>query len=166
MSSSWGNPTWALFHTLANHVSEESFSKIKPGLIFTIMQICNHLPCPECSIHAKSFWRKTNVSAIHTKQDLINVLFVFHNCVNKRKRKAIFKFEDLSQYNHYNLLQVFNSFVRRFNTKGNMKMLADTFHRTQLLVRVKKWLVENIIHFNRAAHTPAPSPLPLELQRA
>lgn len=154
MSSYWGNPTWALFHTLANHVSENSFPTIKNQLIHIIIQICKHLPCPECTIHAESFWKKTNLRLIQNKQDLITVLYVFHNCVNKRKHKEIFKFAQLSIYDSYNLMQVYNEFVRNFHTNGNMKLLSETFHRNTMLLQLKKWFMQNIHHFVRPRKPP------------
>jgi hypothetical protein len=72
-------------HTLAAKLKESSFNIIGPHLIRILIQICNNLPCPECSQHAKIFWSKVNINNLKNKSDLINILFVFHNVVNKKK---------------------------------------------------------------------------------
>ena len=76
--SNWGPPTWFFMHTLAEKIKDESFPIVGQHVIMSIIQICNHLPCPECAQHAKEFWSKVKISSIKTKTDLINVLFVFH----------------------------------------------------------------------------------------
>ena len=59
--SYWGPSTWIFMHTLAANVKETSFPIIGPSLILILIQICNNLPCPECSQHAKQFWSKVNI---------------------------------------------------------------------------------------------------------
>ena len=84
--STWGPPTWLFMHTLAEKIKDTSFLTVGPQLINVLIQICNNLPCPECATHAKSFWSKVKVSNIKSKLDLCNLLYVFHNMVNKRKK--------------------------------------------------------------------------------
>jgi hypothetical protein len=93
--SDWGPPTWVFMHTLAEKVKEESFPVMGHQLISILIQICSNLPCPECATHAKMFWANVKTHNIKTKQDLINLLFVFHNSVNKRKKTALFRYESL-----------------------------------------------------------------------
>jgi hypothetical protein len=144
----WGPPIWIFFHTLAEKVKETSFSVIGKPLIMTMYQICSLLPCPECSQHAKSFWSKVNINNIKTKNDLINMLFVFHNSVNQRKKQKLFSHENLSYYKTRNVIETYNNFARNYNTHGNMNLLTDSFHRVRLLGQIKKWLVNNIQHFD------------------
>jgi hypothetical protein len=113
-------------------------------------QICSNLPCPDCTGHATRFWASVNVASIKTKQDLINLLFVFHNSVNKRKRIAEFKYENLNQYSQLKLIQTYNLFSRRFNTNGNMNLINESFHRNLMMISLKRWLMTNIMHFNLA----------------
>ena len=75
----WGTPTWIFFHTLAAKIKDGHFTQIGQQTIRNIIQICGLLPCPECSVHAKQFWSRVNVNKVNTKEDLINILFVFHN---------------------------------------------------------------------------------------
>jgi hypothetical protein len=113
-----------------------------------LIQICNHLPCPECTTHAKEFWYKVKTANIKTKMDLINLLFVFHNMVNKRKGRMPFKYENLQFYETKNLINTYNYFSRNFNTKGNMNLINESFHRSRMLSSLRTWMMTNIGHFN------------------
>jgi lipopolysaccharide export LptBFGC system permease protein LptF len=134
-------------HTLAEKIKEDSFPLIGGGLIQVLIQICNNLPCPECAQHAKQFWAKVKTTNIKTKAELINLLFVFHNIVNKRKHIQLFKHENLTIYKPQNLIQTYNMFSRNFNTRGNMNLITDSFRREIMLKSLRKWLMTNILHF-------------------
>ena len=64
--SQWGPPTWVFIHTLADKIKEDHFNVIGKPVIYNILQICNNLPCPECSDHAKQFWSKVNINNVNT----------------------------------------------------------------------------------------------------
>ena len=76
------------------------------------------------------------------------MLYVFHNAVNTRKKLTQYKYEHLEGYKYKNIIQVFNNFSKNFTSNGNMKLLADNFHRRQLLSGFKKWLMINISNFD------------------
>ena len=145
----WGPSTWKFMHTLASKVKESSFPIIRTTLISFLIQICNNLPCPECAKHAKEFWYKVNTNNITNKNDLINILFVFHNIVNNRKKYPPFLYENLEYYNTYNIITSYNIFSVNFNTKGNMNLIIESFHRSRMLTSLKIWLMENIKHFEK-----------------
>ena len=147
--SYWGPSTWFFMHTLAAKIKESSFPSGGPNLIMFLIQICNNLPCPECSEHAKQFWSKVKTSNINNKTDLINLLFVFHNMVNKRKQLKAFKYENLKYYESRNLIETYNTFSKNFNTRGNMNLINESFRRNMMLTSLKKWIMANIIHFDR-----------------
>ena len=147
--SYWGPSTWFFMHTLAAKIKESSFHSVGPNLIMFLIQICNNLPCPECSEHAKQFWSKVKTSNINNKTDLINLLFVFHNMVNKRKQLKAFKYENLKYYESRNLIETYNTFSKNFNTRGNMNLINESFRRNMMLTSLKKWIMANIIHFDR-----------------
>jgi len=146
--SYWGPSTWIFMHTLAAKVKENSFPVIGPSLILVLIQICNNLPCPECSQHAKQFWAKVKIVNIKTKDDLINLLFVFHNMVNKRKQLTLFNYNNLSYYKTRNVVQTYNTFSRNFNTRGNMSLINESFRRNMMLSSLKTWLMKNLNHFD------------------
>jgi hypothetical protein len=144
----WGPPTWTLFHTLAEKINEAEFPTLMPQLIFFIRRICSVLPCPECSQHATTFWKKVNVPGIQNKNDLRNLLCMFHNIVNKRKNKPLFNHDKLTEtYSSRNSIDVYNHFVSVYQTNGNMNLIADAFQRKMILVQFKKWIMTNFRHF-------------------
>jgi hypothetical protein len=146
--SQWGPPTWMFLHTLAENVKEESFPIIGPQIIANIIQICNFLPCPECADHAKKFWSNVGTNNLKSKSDLITLLFVFHNTVNKRKKLPAFRYDNLQYYGTKSVIESFNWFAKNFNTKGNMSLLTDSFHRSRLLTGLRQWFLSNMHHFH------------------
>lgn len=148
MSDKWGPPVWTLFHTMAEKIHEDKFPALKQGLLSYIRMICVNLPCPNCSMHAQSFLNKINFGRINDKATLQNFLYTFHNTVNARKNKPVFDKDRLIGYGNVNLISAFNNFEIVFNTKGNMKLLADSFQRTQIMKNFKKWFVNNVQSFS------------------
>ncbi len=146
--SQWGPPTWLFLHTLAEKVKEESFPIIGRQIILNIIQICNLLPCPECAQHAKEFWLNVSINNVSTKTDLKNLLYVFHNSINKRKKVIPYKHEDLEHYSKISIVNSFNWFAKNFNTKGNMNLINESFHRGRFLTGFRHWFMLNISHFN------------------
>jgi len=136
-------------HTLADKIKETSFNIIGPKLILILIQICNNLPCPECSQHAKQFWAKVKTANIQSKYDLINILFVFHNIINKRKQLSLFKYENLQYYKTRNIIETYNTFARNFNTRGNMNLINESFHRNMMLSSLRIWIMANLVHFDK-----------------
>ena len=65
----WGPATWTLFHTLAEHMNDES---IIPQLFNNIKQICMFLPCPECSKDATQMLSQIDINKIKSKEQLIS----------------------------------------------------------------------------------------------
>jgi len=143
----WGPPIWTFFHTLAEKVNENEFPKIKFILFSYIKRICNFLPCPECSSHAYHFLASVNINLIKTKYDFKNMLYVFHNAVNKRKNKQLFKYKHLNKYSMSNVGSAFNKFISVYHTKGNMNLIAESFQRNLLVKDLKNWLINNHKYF-------------------
>ena len=144
----WGPPTWILFHCLAEKIKEEKFSEVCPQLFFLIKKICMNLPCPDCSMHATQFLSRVNFSFIKNKDDFKHLLYIFHNVVNKRKNKDMFNVAHLTNYSNTNIINAFNNFVDIYHTRGNMKLLADSFQRKMIIKEFKIWLMNNYTNFN------------------
>ena len=144
----WGPPIWCFFHTMAEKIKAEHFSIIFPSFFNFIRRICNSLPCPDCSLHASSFLKRINYKSIKTKQDLINILYIFHNSVNKRKSKPLFHVSNMTSYSSNNLIQSYNGFISAYTTRGNIKLIADSFQRNLVIKDLKSWLMRNIEYFD------------------
>ena len=143
----WGPPTWTLLHTLAEKIHEDDFNKLMPQMFGLIKRICAYLPCPDCSQHAKQFLAKIKPQQIATKTDFKNTFYLFHNMVNSRKKKQLFNYDNMNIYQNLNIANVFNNFVSDYNTKGNMKLLAESFQRSLIIKDLKRWLLNNINSF-------------------
>jgi len=145
--SIWGPPIWTLFHTLIEKIKEDYFNILYMELFNHIKRICSYLPCPECSQHATLFLSKVKPEHISNKNDFKNMLYVFHNKVNLRKQKKLYPYADLNKYKDLNITHIYNKFVTVYNTKGNMKMLTESFQRQFVIKNFKEWLIKNMIHF-------------------
>ena len=141
--SIWGPPTWTLLHTMAEKINENDFNKLMPQMFGLIKRICAYLPCPDCSQHATQFLAKLKLEQISTKLALKNTLYLFHNMVNARKKKSLYNYGNMNAYQNLNIINVFNNFVSIYNTKGNMKLLTESFQRTLVIKDLKKWLMAN-----------------------
>jgi len=148
----WGEPIWTLFHTIAQKVEPKEFSRLRTEIFDLIRTVCNNLPCPDCTAHASQYVSQVNWSAIQTKQDLANMLFVFHNSVNQRKGYPAFPRDALeSTYGPKNMLEVSRVFMYHFedkNSRGPNSAIATKFHRLRVAMELKKWFNQNIQYFN------------------
>jgi hypothetical protein len=143
----WGPPIWNLFHTLAAKIREDRYDDLGQHLFRYIAKISMYLPCPQCSAHATAFFSKINPANLKTKNDLVNTIYILHNLVNKRKEKAMYGPRVLEQYKNKNIIHAYNYFANVYKTKGNMKLMTDTFQRQLIVGEFKKWLMANITAF-------------------
>jgi len=146
----WGPAVWRLLHTLAEKVNENIYPALSKELFQLVVQICKNLPCPDCAKHAYSSLQRIKRENIYTKTDFINTLYLFHNYVNVRKKKPLFNYANIHMYKNGHLTNVINDFILKYNTKGNMKLLNESFQRNLVVKNLKKWIVQNI----RAFYTP------------
>lgn len=146
----WGEPTWYLFHTLAQKVKTENFSQIRLELIRNIVSICNNLPCPTCAKHATEYMNNVNFSTIKTKQDLIDLLFNFHNVVNAKKNYPLFPYSEVEdKYSKAITANIIKHFMFFFQDKQyNVSMISNNLHRARIINTLKDWFNENIKYFD------------------
>jgi len=143
----WGAPTWTFLHTLVEQFKDTSFRAMRQDLFRIIFTICTNLPCPICSKHAEEYLGKININSIQTKQDMIHMLFVFHNEVNKRKNVAPFPIDGLNKYKSGNYKAITNNFIVFFQEKTkNIHLIADEMYRQRNIATVKRWIIDNIDH--------------------
>jgi hypothetical protein len=152
----WGPAVWTLFHTLAEKVTDQAYPFVKVQLFGQIRRICGFLPCPECSTDATNFLAKININDLKTKIDFRNTFYLFHNMVNAKKRKPLFNYSHITSYNNYGLVPVVNNFISKYNTKGNMKLLAESFQRKFIVSDFKSWITKNIMAFTPPQNIPSP----------
>jgi len=140
----WGPPIWTFFHKLAENVNENHFNKLKIDLFSYIKRICSFLPCPECSRDASLFLGKININKIDNKTEFKKLIYIFHNYVNSKKRKPMYNYSNINIYKKYDMIHVFNNFMRAYNTHGNMNLLTESFQRKLVITDFKKWFLQNI----------------------
>jgi hypothetical protein len=146
----WGEPTWFFLHTIAEKIKNESFGIIRFDLLKHIYNICTNLPCPYCSAHAKIYLNSINFNVISSKEELKQMLFIFHNEVNVKKNRNLFPIEELeSKYSRANTSNIFKHFILHFNdTYRSPGMIADDLFRKQLSKALVEWFNTNSIHFD------------------
>tara|TARA_B100000900_G_scaffold414483_1_gene441249 strand:+ start:4674 stop:5132 length:459 start_codon:yes stop_codon:yes gene_type:complete len=144
----WGNNIWFLFHTLAHKIKEDKFLENKDDLIFVLKNICNNLPCPECSKDANEKLSKVNFNDIKTKEEYKILIFNFHNYVNKKLNKPLFDIKDLdSKYEGANLVILYNNFNIIFSSNSNVpQLMSASFHRRHILPEIQKKL-NNLLNY-------------------
>jgi hypothetical protein len=146
----WGEPTWFLFHTLAEKVKPEFFPEIQKELLNLIYTICSNLPCPNCAKHATQFLNGINFNTITTKDALRFMLHRFHNEVNRRKGLPDFPLDQLtSKYSAANTINIIHYFMPFFDDKHkSIRMIADDMHRMRVALQLKSWFNKNIGAFD------------------
>ena len=152
----WGPAVWNLFHTLCEKLDENAFQHVAPSLFNLFVRICKFLPCPDCSSDAGKFLANVKFSDIKNKTDFKNTFYLFHNRVNATKRKTLFNYGFINVYANYRIIPVINNFIANYNTKGNMKLLAESFQRQLVIKDFKIWM-----NYYIRAFIPISIPLPL-----
>jgi len=145
----WGPPTWCFFHVLAESINESSYDIIFPPLFNYIKRICSLLPCPDCSVHAINFLKKLTPNDLSSKEKFKNTFYLFHNMVNARKKKPLYNYANMEKYKHIPLQVAYNNFVSVYNTKGNMKLLTESFARSVLIKDFRSWILKNVRFFTK-----------------
>ena len=142
----WGNNVWYLLHGISHKINSEKFTENKNDIINLILLICNNLPCPECSKDASDKLKQINFDNINTKEDLIKLIFNFHNWVNKKLNKNLFDFDDLNnKYDKINLHIVSNNINIIFKSNSNIPQLMSHSMRRQLTLPKISNLINKIL---------------------
>lgn len=145
----WGNACWYLFHTLATKLKVEHENHVS-NLLDNIIKICAVLPCPECAQHATQTLKRLNKRKVRSREDLIKVLFEFHNIVNRRVGHKEFSREDHDNlYMRAAFYSIYNNFynVMIQNVKAERAMIYNMARRNVLL-DFDKYIKENVHIFN------------------
>ena len=144
----WGNITWYLFHTLSYKLKYDNEKNVKE--LFNIFKtICNNLPCIICKEHANRYLLRVNENNIKTKQNLINVMFIFHNEVNKITNNNLFTIEEHNiKYSKANINKIVKKFINIWSYKGNLgyQGLKQNNYSKQLCINNFKKYISNNSH--------------------
>ena len=148
--SIWGPCIWKLLHCFTIKIKDEYFVQEKNNIINTITNICANLPCPLCSTHAMQILKKYNFKNISTKENLIKIIFILHNEVNKNLKKTLFSYNKLiDTYNKYNFYDVLNEYNRVINQSNyNERMMLYTFHKKKFILDFQSYFLKNIKYYN------------------
>tara|TARA_B100001093_G_scaffold324115_1_gene309246 strand:- start:1074 stop:1532 length:459 start_codon:yes stop_codon:yes gene_type:complete len=145
-NKSWGPIIWVFLHTLAAKIENTEFKNNKDKLIEIIFKVCSNLPCPDCSSDSVNFLKTVNFKNVTKKEDLIEILFVFHNQVNINLKKTEFPEKLLETYNNNNMKIVLNRFIEIFNKNtNNIRLMNQSFMRSIISKDIKNY-IENNIH--------------------
>ena len=145
----WGQALWKFFHILPGKINEPSCSPETIRTIFLyIKNICRVLPCPICSQHATEYLSKINDNKCITKKNLKDILYVFHNNVNKRNNTKLYAYQNLNEYDKYNIIQVYNNMISKLIHVNNFASMSDNLTRKHLLLNFKSFLLTNIRNNN------------------
>lgn len=146
----WGPAIWYLFHTMTEKVHIGSFKVIRNDLISIIKKVCGNLPCPSCTMHAVQYLNKIDMNKIQSKDDLKQMLFIFHNDVNKRTGKPEYSYNDLNQkYPKGNLREIITVFFKYFEDKHKtVNMLSNDMYTMRVSKELREWFTANIHHFD------------------
>jgi len=80
----WGPSTWSFIHIFCQNINEKQLLSNKNEVYNFLGQILCNLPCPECSYHSRNFIINCNFNNLNSKQQLIDLFFIFHNKVSAR----------------------------------------------------------------------------------
>ena len=142
----WGQATWYLFHTLAEKIDEEYYIKNKAEFFSIILLICRNLPCPDCAMHSSEILGRLNIETIKTREELIKFFFDFHNHVNIRVNKIIYKKEELVLYSKANIGNIIQNFLDKFFVRFyNEKLLMQSFNRSGIKTTLITYLTQRIV---------------------
>jgi hypothetical protein len=143
----WGPPTWTLFHVMAEKVNEKAYPLLRDKMLTMIKMICKNLPCPYCATDATMFLNKINLADLKTKRQFKDMIYLFHNYVNNKKKKGLFNYANMNYYNSHNIVVASNNFIKVYHTKGNMQQLSESFQRQLVLNTFRRWIREYIKYF-------------------
>ena len=148
--SVWGPAIWYLFHTLAFKMKNQHFNELKNSLLDFFVLISANLPCPECTEHAQQETRNLDKSKITNKKELCIYFLNFHNKVNSRTKKKIFTIEEyVAKYKKAVTRNVISNFFNIMaKSDHNVKLMVNSFYKSNAVSSFKKWIIQNALKFN------------------
>jgi len=140
---SWGRDVWVFLHTIVSKLRSEHFDDHHKTIIDYIFKICSVLPCPECTKHSMEFLQTVHFKNVKSCEDIIEIIYVFHNQVNKNTHKKEFPVESLSVYKNMDMNRVFVSFSNTYNKRVPPLLMGQSSRRRKLTNELKEYLEKN-----------------------
>ena len=147
MSKEWGIPTWMLLHTMSCKINNSYFINNKKKVLNIILLIFQGLPCPDCSEHAVSVFKK-HVKEINTKEDLIHYLFLFHNSVNTKLKKKLYDKKSLEIFKEKKFKDILINWYDNYNPSKNIpKLMANNMHIKMIKQYIANYFKNNLKNY-------------------
>jgi hypothetical protein len=111
-----------------------------------IERVVSNLPCPICSGHALSYFKKFQFQRINTLDRLRYFMYDFHNSVNKRLDKPLVSYEEQNTlYQGMNLEIVLRNMLNVYKNMNhtNVTMMLYSFHRNSIIQDLNKYFISN-----------------------
>lgn len=144
----WGNSVWFLFHGLATKIKPEYPNEYN-NILSLFIQMCGHLPCPDCKMHATHTNKSANLHKITSNEALKDYLWQFHNRVNNRLRKPHFtKNEHDKLYNTVKIPMLIKPFYTALTARGVASSMMHAFHRKRVVDKIVSYIKKNIYKYN------------------
>ena len=148
--SDWGNAVWFLLHTLA-HKLLPAHSHHAPFVMPLMIRIATHLPCEECSKHARDMISQMQTRPVKGRGDLVAFWREAHNRVNRRLGKPEFTLKQcLDKYHQADTFQV----VQHYRTiMGAVRVgergIAEGWRRQRAIAMFDEYLATNAYRYSR-----------------
>ena len=146
----WGNACWFLFHTLAVKLKPER-TDLVPKILSLVINVCKNLPCPDCSQHATATLNSLRYNQIKTRDQLMLVLWQFHNMVNKRRKVEFFSLDEYNKkYSNALFDPIVSNFIRVMKGKfpTNERGMLHSMQRSIMVDDVASFVSNNRQGFN------------------
>jgi hypothetical protein len=147
MSKRWGEPTWYFFHVFIEKITGSHYNENHTEFIKIYKLICNNLPCPICKEHAMEYIKKHKIDNMNTRKKMKMFLFNFHNYVNKRLKKTIYKEHILEQYDRINISKAYQFFNQEFYKSQHSQKHFSDWIRNRVKEDLDKFMITNICYF-------------------
>ena len=88
------------------------------------------------------------ISKCKKKEDLIEILYVFHNQVNKNLRKPEFHEENLETYKSNDITEKLNIFIKSYSMRLPSALMNLSFRRSQVIKKIKDFFLKILNYLN------------------
>ena len=144
----WGNSTWFLFHGLATKITHQYPEEYKQ-ILSLFIEICAHLPCPDCKTHAVHTNNTAKLKVINSNEKLKDYLWQFHNRVNRRLNKPYFSMDEYNKlYGSVKIHMLINPFSSALTARVPAALMMESFHRKRVVGKIVDYIKRNIHKYN------------------